>query len=266
MIKEAIEKIQALALAAAATSDLTIPLTQDFQGTPHGYSYRTVSNQHGARLLGDVIQPFRPPKLDVTTLTGFVDALKAGVCGKFDDGSKVVHVEDFLTVSLKETGSDAYGVRNMLLKAVHTPIDAFKFDDYYQDPQKFIIGLQVAFLQNEELLNIIKLVSALKAGESIETQDNGYAQTVTVKRGEIGTADVPVPPRVKLIPLRSFTETTLDESNPVASEFLLRFKQGPAGQPTVALFTVDGSRYKAQIMQSIKNYLEKHLTGIPILA
>lgn len=264
MIKEAIEKIQFLALAASAP-DLTQAIDQEFQEKPHTYIYKTVSTQNGARQLSEVIQPFRPPKLEVTTLTGFVDAIKAGVCGDVKNG-KVIHVEDFLTVSVKETTSDAYGVRNTLLRAAHTPIDAFKFDEYYQDPQKFIIALQVAFLQTDQLLSIIQLTSALKAGEAFETNDDGFSQTVTLKRGEVGTVDKKIPPRVKLIPLRSFAETTLDEANPVESEFLLRFKQGQAGQPTIALFAVDGTKYKALIMQSIKGYLAKALPDVPILA
>lgn len=260
-LKDGIDKIQQLVLAGE-DANLAQAHNLESNGQSRDYLFQTIPGPHG-RKLGDVIQPFRAPKLEVSTLTGFVDAIKAGVCGDIKTG-KIIHVEDYLNVSVKDTSSDAYGVRNTLLKATHTPIDAFKFDTYYEDPQKFIIALQVAFLQTNELLYLIKIASNLKAGNSVETKDDGFSQTVTVKRGEIGTVDLDVPPRMKLVPLRSFSESY--ESNPVESEFLLRFKQGQGQQPIIALFAIDGAKWQAQIMQSIKHYLAKHLEGVPILA
>jgi hypothetical protein len=258
----AIDRIQQLALAANHDAPLTKPVTLAYDGELKSYDFETVAGPNG-RSLGDAVQPFRPEKLTVSTLTGFVDAINAGACGDIAKG-KLIHVEDFLNVAVKNTATDHYGQRDTLLKATHTPINAFEFDKYYEDPQKFIIALQVAFLSTEELLYLIKICSALKAGSGIDTDDTGVNQRVTIKQGEVRTADVEVKPRLKLIPLRSFSESY--ESNPVESEFLLRFKQGQAGQPSIALFSIDGNKYKGEIMRSIKHYLEKHIPGVPILA
>jgi hypothetical protein len=176
----------------------------------------------------------------------------------------VIHVEDYLNVALKTIESDPYGERDVFLRATHEPFEVFRFDDYYEDPQRFIIALQCGFLANDELLYVIQLASNLKAGNSIETSDNGINQTATVRRGEVGVATVPIKPRVKLIPLRSFSEVY--EATPVISEFLLRFRQGRDEQPSVALFTVDGQKYKAEIMRQIKDYLAEKLPEIPIIA
>jgi hypothetical protein len=261
-LKDTVQKLQEMTLAAS-DKPLTEAITLNFLDAANSYQAKVETSQNGSRKLGEIIQPFRPPKLEVTTLTGFIDAIKSGVAGDIKS-NKVIHVEDYLTVSVKETVSDAYGIRNTLLKATHTPIDAFRFDVYYDDPQKFIIALQIAFVPDQQLLDIIKLTSVLKAGRSIETNDDGFSQTITVKQGEVGTADVKIPPRVKLIPLRSFSEA--NESNPVSSEFLLRFKANAESLPAIALFSVDGNKYKGQIMQSIKHYLAKHLPDVPILA
>ncbi len=263
MIAEAIQKITELALDNAKDAQTTESLSVfDPEGKPASYVFRREIQSTGGYALGDVIKPFYPPTLNVSTLTGFVDAVRSGICGEAT--GKIIHVEDYLTVSLRNLRADAYGERVTWLRAKHEPNNSFQFDKYYEDPQRFIIALQVSFLATDDLLYVIKLASNLRAGNSIETSDNGINQTATIKRGEVGVAEVQIKPRVKLIPLRSFSEA--NESTPVMEEFLLRFKQGDAEQPSVALFSVDGNKYKGEIMRSIKDHLGKQITDIPILA
>jgi hypothetical protein len=215
------------------------------------FSYRLKASAFG-RELGDLIEPPRRQKLEVSTLTGFLDAMCA--IG-YDPAAYLVHVEDHLKVAVKSTVTDIYGKRETLLKAEYTPQTAFVFDQYYTDPQRFIIALQVAFLETEELLHLIKVASAMRAGNSVDTQDDGFSQTVTVKAGEVKALTVPIKPRIKLIPLRTF-----EEAAPVQAEFLVRFKQTPDQAPSIALFDVDGGRWKGESMRSIKSYLGKNLS------
>ena len=235
------------------------------------FDYRIKCDQYG-RTLGDMLTPPRPAKLQVSTLTSFIDAINAGViggaCGPSENGKqyfpndRIIHVEDYLNVSVKSPSTDIYGVRDTLLTATHKPIEAFTFDTYYSDPPKFIIALQVEFLETEELLWLIRVASNLKAGNTVSIQDDGFSQTVTLKTGEVSTAEVKVKPRIKLIPIRTFAEAA-----PVQSEFLIRFKQTPDQTPSIALFNVDGTKWQGETMQSIKNYLAKNLPeGTPILA
>jgi hypothetical protein len=213
--------------------------------------YATKTDNTGARTLGSELTPPQPAKLQVSTLTGFVDACKNAIAKP--DG-KFVHVEDYLTVSVKEAVCDFYGVRDTLLVAKHVPLGAFTYNEYYTDPAKFIIALQVSFLATENLLWLVKVASALKAGNSVQVEDNGFAQIVTVKQGEVGSADVTIPPRLKLVPL-----TTFDEAAQVEREFLIRFKQGPGGAPAIAIFAVDGTKWQGECMRAIADYLRKHL-------
>jgi hypothetical protein len=252
VIKEAIDRVIELARGMETSPVLTQTVDhRGADGQQRSFVYETKMSSTGARLLGDAVKPFRPAKIQVTTLAGFLDAIKAGAAGDITTGL-MVHVEDYLTVSVVGVRTDEFGVRDTLITAKHPPIDAFNFDQYYSDPQKFIIGLQVAFLMTEPLMGLIGMVSKLKTGSTVETNDDGYSQTVTVKQGEIGTADVKIPPRIKLVPIRSFSEI-----NAVQSEFLLRFNQGTAGQAQPALFNVDGTKWKDETMLSIKHYLAK---------
>jgi hypothetical protein len=232
--------------------------------------YETTVHSTGSRQLGKELTPPRPAKLVVSTLTGFVDAVKASVAGEGLAG-RIVHVEDFLTVSVKSTKCDEYGIRDTLLTAKHVPLDAFVYGEFYTDPAKFIIALQTAFYNMEEnagkanpsnLMWLIAVVSHLRSGDQCEIEDDGKAQTVTIKQGEVGSADVTIPPRIKLTP-----RSTFDEAAPVEREFLLRFKQTPAGSPSVALFAVDGTKWQGECMRSIAHYLKGHLpTDAVILA
>lgn len=286
MIAEGIDKIQSLVrLAEERPTSEKHTLTID--GDRHEYDFKLKVDEHG-REIGEILTPPRPAKLTVSTLTGFVDAVHAGVGGTLSrlalgDGSdpakgndnwvplpdaaksRIVHVEDYLTVSVKSALADKYGVRDTLLTAKHEPVTTFKFDDYYTDPAKFIIALQLTFLTTDDLLYIQKIASSMKAGDTVHVQDDGIGQTIDLRSGEVEVKEHKVKSRVKLIHQRTFPEC-----NDVESEYLLRVKAIDAGGqkvPGIALFDVDGGRWKGHQMRSIKKYLAEHLpTGVPILA
>jgi hypothetical protein len=236
----------------------TQPLTEQIALNGKTYLYRNNPTEYG-RTLGDIIGPPKTQALPVTTLTGFVDAIKAE---GFAPEAFIVHVEDFLTVALKMRSADQYGFRTTYVKATHTPTGVFKFDDYYSDIPKFLIHLQSTFLTTDALLYVIKLASNLKAANSVQTQDDGFSQSIVVKTGEVSTAEVKVQPRVKLIPMRTFPEAAA-----VESEFLIRFTQTPGQAPAVGLFDVSGKVWQGQSMIAIKTWLAGEIDAkFPIIA
>lgn len=255
MIKEAIDRVIELGQQSIADPKL-------IETVLHGdksFDHKVEPTQFGLKV-GDVILPFRPAKLEVSTLTGFVDAIKGGVCAGPE--SLVIHVEDYLTVSVKSATCDDFGVRDTLLTAKHKPLDSFRFDDYYNDPSRFIIAFQVSFLVNDpDGVYLLKLASNLKAGNEVHTADDGINQTVAFKQGEVKTAEHQMKPRLKLMPRRTF-----DEAAPVESEFLVRLKQTEAQTPAIAIFNVEGTKWQGESMRAIKEYLAKELTGWTILA
>jgi hypothetical protein len=259
MIQQGIEAITQLA-RQTMERPLVETVKELYDGEPVDYQ-RSVKATANGRELGDQLKPFRPASLEVSTLTGFIDAIAAQVAGDLVKKGRVIHVESYLNVAVKSNLCDVFGIRDTLIKAIHKPIDAFHFDVYYNDPAKFIIGLQVAFLTTDNLLNLIKLASNLKTGSSVQVADDGFSQTVTLKEGEVSAQDVKIPPRLKLIPIRTFSEAP-----PVESEFLVRFQQTQQQTTSIALFNVDGTRWQSETMLSIKRYLEKHVKDVPILA
>lgn len=233
-------------------------LTNEVKLGEGSYTYVTNTNEYG-RQLGELLTPPEPDPLLVSTLTGFRDALEAA---QFPPGDFLIHVEGYLSVALKTKGTNMWGQRLTHVAAKHIPTNIFRFDDYYNDPQKFIIALQTDFLQTEELLYLIKIASSLKSGHTVQTKDDGFSQTITVKTGEVSTAEVNVRPRIKLVPLRSFSEAA-----PVESEFLIRFSQTPQQTPSIALFDVSGKKWQGELMLSIKNWLMANISPpLPIIA
>jgi hypothetical protein len=250
VIKEAIEYIEHLTQRAYHKA-LIEPTSEPFDGLLCSYMREVVPGQFGPKL-GPIVTPPRAAKLEVKTLTGFLDAIRSGAGGKLD--GRIVHVEDYLNVALKSAYSDVFGVRDTVLKATYTPLNIFKFGHYYDDPQEFIIALNGAFLMNEEAVYVQRVASGLAVVQgAVSTADDGFSQTIVVKQGEVRTSEATIKPRVKLIPRRTF-----DEAAPAESEFLLRLK-GTSPTPSIALFYVDGTRWQGELMESIRKHLVKHL-------
>lgn len=263
MIEEAINSIVALTRQTDKRGFLTQKIEASFDGKPATYE-RTINATVNGPMLGEILTPYRAPKLQVSTLTGFLDAIDAGVGG--DTFGRVIHVEDYLTVSLKTAASDIYGVRDTLITAKYTPPGSFVFDDY-QRSEKFLIGLETCFLHidGDDSLYVKQLASNLKAGDTVHAQDDGVNQSITLKTGQVEAAEHKVKARVKLTPIRTFYEAA-----PVESEFLIRFRPSQEGLPMVALFSLGGTRWMGESMLSVKKYLSDQLAlaavKIPILA
>lgn len=259
MIEEAITKIVELTRQAESREYLTLPLQGTYDGKSQTYEYGIKTTVNGPEL-GEVLKPFRPAKLQVATLTGFVDAIAAGVAGAME--GRLVHVEDYLTVSLKSALCDVYGVRDTFLTAKYAPAGDFQFNQYMSGEQ-FLIGLSTCFLRldGDDTDYVVKVASNMKAGDTVHSTDDGVNQTVDLKKGQVETVEVAVKNRIKLTPIRTFYEAA-----PVETEFLLRLK-ATGGLPLVALFPLGGTRWQGESMLSIKKYLGDNLaTGTVILA
>jgi hypothetical protein len=260
MLKEALEYLVGLARngqTQALTETVTLP--SPFDGEDAKYNYKVEPTEYGRQLM-DVIKPFQPDVLSVTTLTSFIQAI--GGIGQIGEASdeRIIHVEEPTRVVVKTADSDAYGRRNVLLKAEYTG-PTFNFDQYYEDLTRFVIALQTSFAPNDELAYVTRLASNLKAGNSVQSTDDGFAQLLTIKTGEITTAEVKVNPRISLRPIRTFPEI-----EPVSSEFLIRFRQQGNAVPSIALFNCDGNRWRSDTMRAVSEYLKDVVNDIPVLA
>jgi hypothetical protein len=258
VIEQALQYFQAL-VQRGEKHDKTISIDRPYNGQNTTYLHTIEPTQYGPKV-GAAFQPYRAAKLEVSTLTGFVDAIKAGAGGTPD--ASILHVEDYLTVALKAKQCDVFGVRDTLLQAKYQPNNAFQLEIWYTDPQKFIIAFQAGFhMIDPDGPYVLKLASNLTASSSVHASDDGINQVVTIKTGEIKTAEHSLKPRVKLVP-----RTTFDEANPVEREFLIRLRQTPDQTPAIALFALDGTKWQGENMRAIKEYLASQLPEWTILA
>jgi hypothetical protein len=200
--------------------------------------------------LSDLIIPPSKPTLQLNSLTGFRDAYVAKIDGFT---ASAVQVIDYNTVALVSLIADENGQRHEWLRTTNQEKNPFPFE-HYQTPEAFLLSLQMGFLPTEEVIQLQKFASSLSNESSIGTQDDGYSQTITVKQGSVTRAEVKLPPRIKLMPYRTFREI-----DPVESEFIVRLKGAQGQLPTVALIPVDAGRWKHDTALLVKYWMVREL-------
>jgi hypothetical protein len=216
-----------------------------------GRNYRVKTGPYGIELGEQILAPVTPG-LQLNSLSGFRDAYLAGV-DEFGAGKTVVQVVDYNTVELVSVEPEETGVRRSFLRSMNLEKNPFPFDSY-QTPEQFLLSLQMGFLPTEEVIQLQKFASALTNESSIGTQDDGYSQQITVKQGAVTRAEVKLPPRIKLMPYRTFREI-----DPVQSEFIVRLKGAQGALPIIALIPVDAGRWKHDTALLVKYWLVAEL-------
>jgi len=116
----------------------------------------------------------------------------------------------------------------------------------YLDHESFMIALRSKFVENDDVLYLLDLLSKISDKNSVESEDNGVSQTVQVRKGVVMVENVAVRPKVKLAPFRTFLEVDQPES-----EFLLRLQEGGR----IGLFEADGGAWKLDAKEDIKDLL-----------
>lgn len=197
--------------------------------------------------------------MNLQTLTGFVDAIRAEVDGLLAP-EWVIVVEDHRTVSLVSLVTDLYGRRETLLTAKLTDGELFPFGRFHHR-EEFVIGLQSRFIQDEAVVELLRLASTLEASTVQLSEDDGISQRTTVKQGVALKTVEKVKGRVRLTPYRTFRE--VDQP---ASEFVFRLRSTDGEVPQCALFEADGAKWKLDAVLTIKAWLESKALGISVLA
>lgn len=124
--------------------------------------------------------------------------------------------------------------------------------------EEFIIKLQSLFMPNDDLADILKLVSAVKAERVQSADDNGVSQVVAAKAGVHLVTEIKVKNPWSLKPFMTFPEI-----EPVDVIYLLRLHQRTDELPQFALYECDGGRWQIKTVEAIKDYLR---AGVETLA
>jgi hypothetical protein len=214
------------------------------------------------RTLGEVIRkpaPIAKPTLVLATLTGFVDAIVQKI-DELPNAAVAAHVESFDTVALVSMDADEFGRRHVWLRSKCTEANQFRFGQYYE-PEEFQIAVQSSFLPTENAKALLQLSSSLTAGSTVHVADDGFSQSVTVTEGGVSRASVQIPPRIGLAPYRTFREIEA-----VESDFLVRMQGKKDQLPQIALFAVDGGRWKHDTVLRVKGWLQEKAPDVPVIA
>jgi len=194
------------------------------------------------------------PRLDVHTLTGLVDYLKANVDGLKPE-TLLVHVVSPVSVALRSAVFGQFKQRETI--AIAEPIlPKFEFGRFMSS-EDFIIGLNAMFTAQGDRDALLADVAAIKIEAGGGVTDDGTSQTVTVEAGARLVSKRQTKPRVILHPFCTFQEIEQP-----AREFL--FRLSTEGKP--GLFVADGEAWRNKAMTDIKVWLSDKLPGAHIIA
>lgn len=235
MLKEAIEKIAALA-------------------TPETYvigddTYTTASLKWVAPHID------RPRERPFSSLDGIVKAVIAEI--DMVTRPVFINVESHNVVSVFTTYRPDNMQRDELYRAVPDLPAALPTWMGYDDA---MIALRSRFIETEDSMYILDLLSSISDDNSVKTTDNGLTQMVNVKQGVSLQEQKKIKPRVRLKPFRTFLEVDQPES-----EFLLRMQRGEPDkgkEAKIGLFEADGGAWKLVAKHNVAEYFREHLAEL----
>ena len=199
-----------------------------------------------------VDEALRARALEMTTLSGLVDYIKAGIDTM--PAGMLVHIVSPEEVHLVSR-LDGDRKRETLVVA-KADIPHFQYEKFLRS-EEFLINIRSKFIQNEDAEKLLRFAGTTEAGTVSGYSDDGISQSATVKQGIASKETVLVPNPVKLRPFRTFTEVEQPES-----EFIFRMRNFD-DEPGCALFEADGGAWKRTAMQNIKKHLEFELGDFP---
>lgn len=136
--------------------------------------------------------------------------------------------------------------------AVSAELVSIPFDQVL-DYERMMITLKSKFVETPELLETVKLLGTITEENSAQLSDDGFTQSVVVRKGIAMKEGKVVKPIVRLKPYRTFNEVDQPES-----EFLLRLFEGGS----VALYEADGGAWKLQARRNVAEYLKNALADL----
>ncbi len=182
---------------------------------------------------------------EVFSLAGLLDYIVANTEGQFEgDVRHIVRVKSPTMVEVIAPQTGYWRERTLVAycKAVVPDIEFGR----YMDTDQFQIMVQTCFEESENRALVLQLAGSVRKEQNMQTADDGVSQKVTINAGVSTAADVIVKNPVTLIPFRTFREVYQPES-----PFVLRFNE----DGKAALFTGDGSKWKLEAVNAIREYI-----------
>ena len=197
----------------------------------------------------NVIEEPQVPTLTFHTLDGLIYALKAEY--QNFNGPILIDVNDEENITVFSAISDIDRQREMPYKVRAEVVD-IPFDRKL-DYETMMITLKSKFVDTPELRDLVQLLGTITEENNAMLSDDGFTQTVVVRKGIALKDNKAVNPIVKLKPYRTFCEVEQPES-----EFLIRLSEGGY----VALYEADGGAWKLQARRNVADYLKTALAEL----
>ena len=207
----------------------------------HGYTYTDKELR--------VIKEPKVPTLTFHTLDGLIYALKAEY--KNFNGPILIDVNDEESVTVYSAIQSTDRKREIPYR-VSAELIEIPFNRKL-DYETMMITLKSKFIQTSQLLELVQLLGTITEENNAMLSDDGFTQTVVVRKGIALKDNKAVNPIVSLKPFRTFCEVDQPES-----EFLIRLSEGGY----VALYETDGGAWKLQARRNVADYLKAALADL----
>lgn len=194
-----------------------------------------------------------PEPLEVSTLEALVRLTKADEWVRESD--KLIHVVSPTQVDLISE-LEGRTLKRWCFATAKYKHQRFDFGDW-MEPEQFAIFCLSRFAELGDRAAVLRVSGSLVEENSIQTDDTGITQKVTVRQGVLAKEEN-IKPIVTLAPMRTFSEVPQ-----VPSHFLFRIRKGNNGV-RLSLTEADGGAWKVQAIAEIAKYLEDK-TDLPIV-
>lgn len=234
MLREAIEKIRQMALEGAEIQ--TVEIDEWIYSKDEKGNLIKIAKEDTQRKIPDCIM--------ATSLEGLTNWVK----DEKDYGKIFIEVSEYNNVICRTERNAVREGKAHGLFAVENCNNTFR--EGYRGHEEAMIELRSKYQHTSDIDYLLQPLSTITLEDSVQSNDNGLTQQVTVRKG-IGLAEKKtVKPIVKLKPYRTFYEVEQPES-----EFLVRIND----EGSIGFFEADGGMWKMTARYTIKGYLEKAL-------
>lgn len=208
-----------------------------------------------------VSQDFRPlgivhtQAVEFTTLTSFCHFIERNPQGLDLNGAIITIDRDF-EVRLLSAPDPLDGARTVYALAKRHSFRGVEFGNQYA-VEDFIIALKSKFVKEDsDWEQVFELAKKVTVEDSVELNDDGMSQRVTVKQGVSAASLTTVnkPTDHALRPYRIFPEVEQPKSI-----FFMRISGNKSTGAYIALFETDGGKWKVDASEIIKRFIEDHL-------
>ncbi|MCI1999584.1 MAG: hypothetical protein LKJ75_02415 [Clostridia bacterium] len=231
MIKEAIEKIEAMAAPTLKEID--------------GHLFVVTNDGKYSEIFPDVIFP---DVLNLNSLDALIKMVKTEGIPKYSDVTPLyitVPTHEKVECFTQPFEHSGHCIRPTYYIAKATDVPGWEPSTQLSFEQA-MIALRTRFQDTADTIYALKLLSDITTGAQVTYNDNGLATSVVTKKGIALQSNDAIKPIVKLKPYRTFQEVEQPES-----EFLIRINERG-----INFVEADGGMWKLTARKTIKAYLD----------